>query len=211
LNGHYSRWPFFFCTCRRSSSMVGGGSGVVLRRDHPSSYVTDYCPAPRPFADAWMDHSHLSAKQSSAYSFRMDSPQQLERLSIRYPLNLPVSLTLAHQELHARSENVSLGGILLASAFPIPEGSTVDVAIGIAQLPQAGAQLRARGKVLRVQPRAAGDFAVAIAFDRPFEFNFQGQISGSAHQGEEARFLQRGNRPATRPGLNLASTWHMET
>jgi hypothetical protein len=141
----------------------------------------------------------------------MDSPQHLERLSIRYPLNLPVSLTLAHRELHARSENVSLGGILLSSTFPIPEGSTVEVALGIAQLPQAGAQLRARGKVLRVQPRATGDFAVAIAFEHPFEFNLQGQSSGSARQADEGRFLQRGNRTAARPGLHLASTWHMET
>ena len=141
----------------------------------------------------------------------MDFPQHLERLSIRYPLNLPVSLTLAHRELHARSENISLGGILLSSAFLIPEGSTVEVAIGVAQLPQAGAQLSARGKVLRVQPKATGDFAVAIAFERPFGFSLQGQSSGCACQGKGPRFRQRTNRAATGRGLHLASTWHMET
>jgi hypothetical protein len=142
----------------------------------------------------------------------MDSPQQLERLSIRYPLNLPVSLTLAHKKLSARSENISLGGILLSSAFPIPEGSTVEVTIGVAQLPQASEQLSARGKVVRVQPKTTGDFAVAIAFERPCEFSLQGQSSGAAHHMEGDRFFQRENGVGTRRGPHLASAcWHMET
>jgi len=140
----------------------------------------------------------------------MNSPRQLERLSIRFPLNLPVSLSLALKELHTRSENVSLGGVLLSSAFLIPEGSVVEVAIGVAHLPQADAQLSARGKVLRVQPKATGGFAVAIGFERPFEFGLQGQSSGSARQGEKPR-LQAKNRVGTSRGLYLASAWHMET
>ena len=52
-----------------------------------------------------------------------DSPQRSERRDVRYPLHLPVSLKVADKELHTRSENISLGGILLSSAFLIPEGS----------------------------------------------------------------------------------------
>ncbi len=53
----------------------------------------------------------------------MGSPQPQERRSIRYSLHLPVSVKLAHKEMHGRSENISLGGILLSSAFLIPVGS----------------------------------------------------------------------------------------
>jgi hypothetical protein len=141
----------------------------------------------------------------------MDSPQRLQRRGIRYSLNLPVSLTLAHKELHARSENISLGGILLSSAFLIPEGSMVDVAVGVARLPQPGTQLSARGKVLRVLPKAGGDFAVAIAFERPFEFRLRNLNAGSGCQGEGTRLPQQENRVVTKRRLHLAAAWHMET
>jgi hypothetical protein len=101
----------------------------------------------------------------------MDSTQRAERRDIRYPLHLPVSLKVAGKELHTRSENISLGGILLSSAFLIPEGSTVEVAFGVASLPDTITESSVRGKVLRVQPKATGDFEVAIAFEHPFEMD----------------------------------------
>jgi hypothetical protein len=79
----------------------------------------------------------------------MDSPHRQGRRSTRYPLHLPVSLKLADDEMHARSENISLGGILLSSSFLIPEGSTVELAI-LMRVPDSGPFLRGRGKVLRV-------------------------------------------------------------
>jgi len=139
----------------------------------------------------------------------MDSPQRLERRDIRYPLHLPVSLKLADKELHTRSENISLGGILLSSAFLIPEGSTVEVAFGVASLPDLGTQSSARGKVLRVQPKVTGDFAVAIAFEHPFRDGLEGLDSGS--QGEGPRFPRAKNRMVTSRGLHLAWSWHTET
>ena len=54
----------------------------------------------------------------------MDSPQRPPRSSIRHQLHLPVSLKLANKELYGRSENISSNGILLSSAFLIPEGSS---------------------------------------------------------------------------------------
>jgi c-di-GMP-binding flagellar brake protein YcgR len=109
----------------------------------------------------------------------MDTPQRPERRDIRYPLHLPVSLKVADKELHTRSENISLGGILLSSASLIPEGSTVEVAFGIASLPDTSTQSSVRGKVLRVQRKATGEFAVAIAFEHPFRDELQGLDSGS--------------------------------
>jgi PilZ domain len=141
----------------------------------------------------------------------MDSFQRPERRSVRYPLNLPVSLILANKQLHVRSESISLGGILLSSAFPISEGSKVEVAIGVAHLPQPGTQLTARGTVLRVQPRAAGDFAVSIAFERPFQFVPQSLSSGSSYQGKEPRLARRKNTVVGNRSLCLGLAWHTET
>jgi hypothetical protein len=139
----------------------------------------------------------------------MPSPQQ--RRDIRHSLNLPVSLTLAHKQLHARSENISLVGILLTSAFLIPEGTTVDVTVGVAHLPKPGTQLSARGKVLRVQPKPTGHFAVAIAFEHPFEFSLHGLSSGSNCQEEGPRISQKENRVVAGRRLCIDSAWHMET
>ena len=91
----------------------------------------------------------------------MPPAHRQERRDARYPLNLPVSVKLDREEMCAQSVNISVGGILLSSAFPIPEGSTVDLAIGVSHL----TLLSARGKVVRVQPMIAGNFAVAIAFE----------------------------------------------
>jgi hypothetical protein len=87
-----------------------------------------------PFDHIPMHHRHLPAGCSSAYSFQtamatMDSPQRPQRSSIRYQLQLPVSLKLAHKELYAQSESIGLAGILLSSAFLIPEGSAVELSV----------------------------------------------------------------------------------
>jgi hypothetical protein len=138
----------------------------------------------------------------------MNSPQRPERRDVRYPLHLPVSLRLAHKEMHARSENISLGGILLSSAFLIPEGSVVEVAFGVAHLPERHSS--ARGKVLRVRPKATGDFDVAIAFEHPFRTGLQG-LDSTSSQAEEPRIPQTKNGIVTRRGLRLALAWHTET
>jgi hypothetical protein len=57
----------------------------------------------------------------------------------------------------------------MSSSFRIPEGSTVELAVGAGPRPDPGVRLAARGKVLRVQPKASGDFAIAIECDRAFE------------------------------------------
>ncbi len=91
----------------------------------------------------------------------MNSPQRQERRDARYPLKLPVSVKLDREEMRVQSENISVGGILLSSAFPIPVGSTVDLAIGASHR----TLLSARGKVVRVEAKIAGNFSVAIAFE----------------------------------------------
>jgi hypothetical protein len=104
----------------------------------------------------------------------MNSPETPDRRTLRYPLHLPVSVKLGNEEIHARSENISVDGILLSSEFVIPEGSPVELAVGVAHLPDHGMLLTAKGKVLRIQPKASGNFAVAIECDHPFELMRRG-------------------------------------
>jgi hypothetical protein len=107
---------------------------------------------------------------------------------------MPVSLKVARKETCALSNNISLHGILRSSASQIPPGSTVEVAVGVANLPDHSVQLSARGKVLRVQPETSGTFAVAIGFERPFELGLQTPDTGP-------RQVATGH----------ASAWHTET
>jgi hypothetical protein len=141
----------------------------------------------------------------------MDSPQRPERRGIRYPLQLPVSLKLAHKEVHARSESISLWGMLLSSAFLIPEGSTVQVAIGAAQEPAHATQLSARGKVLRVHPKSTGDFGVVIGFDSAFELGLQSLNLGSSCPEKRPHVVQEKNRTVAKRGLYLVADWYTET
>jgi PilZ domain-containing protein len=139
----------------------------------------------------------------------MDSPQRHERRDFRYPLRLPVLIRIAQRkEMRARSENISLGGILLSSAFLIPEGSAVEVSVGVEHLPDPGILLNARGKVLRVQPKEAGDFAVAILLEEAFRLPPGGRSSdGTRPSVPKAKIWA----PVTIRGMNLVPAWHTET
>jgi PilZ domain len=179
-----------------------------------------------------MDHRYLSALRPGAYHFAMDpSPKSQERRGIRYSLNLPVSLTLAHKKFHVRSESISLGGIRLSSASFIPEGSLVEVEVCIAHLPQPGTYLSARGKVIQVKSKTTGDFAVAVAFERPIQFSMEELKSGADFQAtelqikdlqrkdpqstnqkfERSHFSPQRNKFASTRGQRLGSAWFMET
>jgi hypothetical protein len=116
------------------------------------------------------------------------------------------------KEMRARSENISLGGILLSSSFLIPVGSAVEVSIGVEHLPDPGILLSAHGKVLRVKPKDSGDFAVAIQLDGAFKLPLSETGLRSSSKEEK--------RPSPRPqqstaiwftGMNLVPAWHTET
>lgn len=130
---------------------------------------------------------------------------------MRYPLHLPVLVRMAREEKHARSENISLGGILLVSDSLIPEGAAVEVAVGVAHTADPGILLSARGTVLRVQPTETGDFSVAIRLDRSFQLPFAGR------DGLDAPVVKKQASPggaSIRPVFYRApylSAWHTET
>lgn len=137
-----------------------------------------------------------------------------ERRHFRYPLHLPVLIRMAqHKEIQVRSENISLGGILLSSAFLIPEGSAVEVLVGVEHMPDPGILLNARGKVLRVQPRNTGDFAVAIKLDGKFKLPLTDDgASPHSSRGESKPLVEV--QPSTALPLlkaNYLPTWYTET
>jgi hypothetical protein len=133
----------------------------------------------------------------------MDFPQRPQRSSVRYQLQLPVSLKLANKELYARSENIGLAGILLSSAFPIPEGSAVELAVGIVRS-RPGTFLCGRGKVVSTQQKETGDFALAIKLDRDFELGPSNIVVKGSRLPQEKWVVGSW-------GWHFALAWHTET
>lgn len=132
--------------------------------------------------------------------------QQQERRDVRYPLHLPVSIKLAQKEMHTHSENISVRGIFLSIGFAIPKDSTIEVVVEVSNVLEPSIRLGAHGKVIRVQPKASGDFAVAIAFERPFRFCRQDLGSGQRRADLSAQ-----DRVVARREVYSASAWHTET
>jgi hypothetical protein len=150
-----------------------------------------------------MNHGYLPENIASAYCFQtamatMDSPQRPQRSSVRHQLHLPVSLKLGNREMYGQSENISANGILLSSAFLIPEGSLVEMAVRLVRS-RPGTLLSGRGKVVRAEPRETGDFALAVKLDKNFDL------------GKESQFPPAKSRVVASQRPQLALAWHTET
>ena len=110
---------------------------------------------------------------------------QLRRRERRYDLRLPVSLTPhcdTPGEIMAVSENISCHGILLFADAAIPEGTSIELMVALrSPSPWGNTHLTAAGRVLRVERRGSGSFAVAVCCDeRPFKTTHHGspKLSG---------------------------------
>jgi hypothetical protein len=152
----------------------------------------------------------------------MTFPQWQQRRELRYPLHLPVLVSVSERkEMRTRSENISLGGILVSSAILIPEGSSVEVSVGVDHLPDPGILLRARGKVLRALPKDTGEFAIAIQLETSFQTPLlkaqPHSDSDSARDRDKAKvknlpsLVARKNAAAAGRGTHFDLAWHNET
>ena len=144
----------------------------------------------------------------------MTFPQWQQRRDLRYPLHLPVLVSMSERkEMRTRSENISLGGILVSSAILIPEGSSVEVSVGVDHLPDPGILLRARGKVLRAQPKDTGEFAIAIQLETSFQTPLsKAQPHSDSDSAEHLPSLvARKNAAAAGRGTHFDLAWHNET
>jgi hypothetical protein len=122
------------------------------------------------------------------------------------------------KEMRTRSENISLGGILVSSAILIPEGSSVEVSVGVDHLPDPGILLRARGKVLRAQPKDTGEFTIAIQLETSFQTPLlkaqPHSDSDSARDRDKVKLpslVARKNAAAAGRGTHFDLAWHNET
>jgi len=104
---------------------------------------------------------------------------QLRRRERRYDLCLPVSVSL-HSDIPGKimgvSENISSRGILLSSEAAIPEGSSIKLMVDLrSPSPWGNTHLTAAGRVLRLERRGSGSFAVAVCCDEgPFKTTHHG-------------------------------------
>jgi len=130
---------------------------------------------------------------------------------MRFPLHLPVLIRMARKETRARSENISLGGILLASDVLIPEGTVVEVVVGVENLPDPGVLLSALGTVLRVHAKTTGDFELAIRLERSFELPFTRREAQSVRSAEPAHLVERAKYPSVCDRAPHFVSWHTET
>jgi len=119
------------------------------------------------------------------------------------------------KEMRTRSENISLGGILVSSTVLIPEGSAVEVSVGVDHLPDPGILLRARGKVLRAQPKDTGEFAIAIQLESSFQTPLlkaqPHSDSNSVKEKNLPALIVRKNAAAVGRGTRFDLAWHTET
>ncbi len=151
----------------------------------------------------------------------MTFPQWQQRRDLRYPLHLPVLVSMSERkEMRTRSENISLGGILVSSAILIPEGSSVEVSVGVDHLPDPGILLRAHGKVLRAQPKDTGEFAIAIQLESAFQTPLlKAQPHSDSDSAKNAKnkdknlpaLVARKIAAAAGRGTHFDLAWHNET
>jgi hypothetical protein len=97
------------------------------------------------------------------------SERRHRRFSVRYPVQVRFPLGNAISELHAISNNVSLGGILLEAATPIPQHCDVTFTMAVPEHHIVGAvHLAGEGQVVRVESHQSGTgFAIAVKCRRP--------------------------------------------
>jgi len=95
--------------------------------------------------------------------------RKYRRFSVRYPVQVIFNVAGCVSELQAISNNVSLGGILLEAATPIPQYCDVTFAMAVPEHHIVGGfQLAGEGAVVRVESHQSGTgFAIAVECRRP--------------------------------------------
>jgi len=91
------------------------------------------------------------------------------RFSLQYPVRLKVHSADLVVEFGGVSRNISIGGLLLETCFPIPQHTPVSFIVTV-DGSDLGRPIHfvGEGRVVRVDPKAAEDvFAIAVECARP--------------------------------------------
>lgn len=98
------------------------------------------------------------------------SPERKHRrFTLRYPVRLKVHSADLLVEFEAVSRNISIGGMLLQTSFPIPRHTPVSFIVTVESSGLGRPiQFAGEGKVVRVEPEAAEElFAIAVECTQP--------------------------------------------
>ena len=101
------------------------------------------------------------------------------RTTGRYPLRLPVEIDPEGDEFEAlqfESSNISVGGVFIETATPLPGGTEVSVRFYLEPLDM---NIRARGWVVRSQPERCGGAPPGMAI----RFTEKGKIGSRLLKG----------------------------
>jgi len=94
------------------------------------------------------------------------------RNAFRFPLHLPVTLKTQEEEYHAKTVDISAGGMLFLTQSAIPVGSAVEFTIELPEDVLASDRpvlVRCQGRVVRCSDDVSGR-SVAVAID---EYHFE--------------------------------------
>jgi hypothetical protein len=91
------------------------------------------------------------------------------RFQLNYPVQLKVAGEGGFQELEAMSDNISLGGLLVQAARPVPQNCAVEFVMTVQRSGMSRPiRLKSSGRVVRVEEHSAGiGFGIAIECKRP--------------------------------------------
>ncbi len=111
------------------------------------------------------------ARQNGIHSMQSSYFQERKyrRFLMRYPVQVTFDVGGSVSELQAISNNVSLDGMLLEAATPIPQYCDVSFTMAVPENDAVGAfQLAGEGQVLRVESHQSGTgFSIAVKCKRP--------------------------------------------
>jgi hypothetical protein len=95
--------------------------------------------------------------------------RKYRRFNIRYPVRVGFHTSEVASEVDAITRNVSTGGLLLETALPIPQCSSVLFVITLKGIQSARSiELFGEGEVVRVEPAGPGSkFVIAIECTSP--------------------------------------------
>jgi len=94
--------------------------------------------------------------------------RKYRRFSVSYPVHMKFHFEDSVSELLAVTKNVSIGGLLIETASPIPQHCPVDFIMTLHGGPVIPIQVVGEGEVVRVEPRGPGaGFAIAVKYKRP--------------------------------------------
>jgi hypothetical protein len=117
--------------------------------------------------------SHQNAMERNSDRMQPSHFQERKyrRFSVRYPVQVMFNMAGSVSELQAISNNVSLCGILLEAATPIPQHCDVTFAMAVPAHRIVGAvQFAGEGEVVRVESHQSGTgFAIAVKCRRPLK------------------------------------------